>query len=384
MPIPRQTVSSADNATLFNSDGSSHIDLFSANGTLLLGHGHSRVVDALIEQARKVWITGRLDTDTRLIAYQMVQRRLPAHLRVAGFYSTGMEAAELALRATRVITARKDFIGFAKCMHGKSIATAFLAWESPFGHDVPGIERVPFPTPDTTDAVLARAAEILGERRTAAVFLEAIQGSGGGASVSAGFCRRLRELCTETGTLLVADEILTGFHRTGPLFFCDRFPLDPDLILAGKCIGNGFPVSVVLMRREHELTPQMLPYSTFSENALAMAAVVGTLRAVEQMPVEQLAADIETRIRAHLEGFCADGVGLTVFGALCLVDAGDTGLAEAIAHRCYDRGVLISQAGPMLRLLPPLTIGPAQLETGLTIVADAITESQRSAAADPR
>ena len=85
-------------------------------------------------------------------------------------------------------------------MHGKSIATAFLAWESQFGHALTGVERVPFPTTDNTNAVLERLAEILRRRQTAAVFLEAIQDSGGGASVTGDFCRALRTLCTETET----------------------------------------------------------------------------------------------------------------------------------------------------------------------------------------
>jgi hypothetical protein len=96
MSTPRKTVVSAVNATLRNEDGSTHTDLFAANGTLLLGHSNPAIVSALAEQAHNVWITGRLDTDTRLAAYRLVEQRLPERSRVAGFYSTGMEAAESA------------------------------------------------------------------------------------------------------------------------------------------------------------------------------------------------------------------------------------------------------------------------------------------------
>jgi acetylornithine/succinyldiaminopimelate/putrescine aminotransferase len=381
MSTPRKAVVSADNATLRNADGSSHIDLFAANGTLLLGHSNPAIVGPMVEQTQKVWITGRLETDIRLDAYRIVEQVLPERLRVAGFYSTGMEAAEFALRASRVITGRKDFVGFAKCMHGKSVATAFLAWQSPFGHGLPGVERVPFPTPDNAEAVLAQLSDILSKEHTAAVFLEAIQGSGGGDSVTGDFCRALRQLCTETRTLLVADEILTGFHRTGALFFHDRFPLEPDMVLAGKCMGNGFPVSAVLTRREYEITPQMLPFSTYSENALAMAAVVGTLREIERLPVERMAADIEARIRSHLGAFAPEPMKLTVFGGLCIMDTGDAFCAKTIADRCYDQGVLVSQAGPILRLLPPLTIEPTQLEQGLTVLEAVMAETFAAPAA---
>ena len=383
MSTPRKTVVSADNATLRNEDGSTHTDLFAANGTLLLGHSNPEIVRTLAEQAQKVWITGRLDTDTRLAAYRLVEQRLPERLRVAGFYSTGMEAGEFALRAARVLTGRKNFVGFAKCMHGKSIATASLAWESQFGHDLTGVERLPFPTADSADAVLSRLSEILREERTAAVFLEAIQGSGGGASVTGDFSRSLRALCTETQTLLVADESLAGFHRTGPLFFHDRLELEPDIVLAGKCMGNGFPVSAVLMRREYEISPQMLPFSTYAENALAMAAVVGTLSEIARLPVERLAADIETQIRRHLGRFSTGHVKLTAVGALCIIDVGDARSAQMIADRSYEEGVLISQAGPILRLLPPLTIEPARLEHGLSIIAGIMSDTF-AAGADAR
>mgnify|MGYP006270782557 CR=1 FL=1 len=375
MSNSRKAVVSATNATLVNEDQSSHIDLFAANGTLLLGHSNPTAVEALVAQARKVWITGRLDTDTRLLAYASVEDMLPDPLKVAGFYSTGMEAAEFALRASRVLTGRKDVVGFDRCMHGKSSATAFLAWPNPFGHDLPGFHRVPFPTPETADDALARLEQVLGRRQTAAVFLEAIQGSGGGASVSSEFCESLRKLCSDTGTLLVADEILTGFHRTGPLFFYQRFPLEPDIVLAGKCMGNGFPVSAVLMGRDHELSARMLPYSTYSENALAMAAIVGTLQEIKRLPVERLAMDIQQAIRTSLDTFHPESIRLTVYGAMCIIDLGDSQIAAAIANQCYDGGVLVSQAGPILRLLPPLTIPTAELEQGLATLAAALDDN---------
>ncbi|AUB79711.1 aminotransferase class III-fold pyridoxal phosphate-dependent enzyme [Candidatus Thiodictyon syntrophicum] len=372
MSTPRKTVTFAANAILRNVDDTQVIDLFAANGTLLLGHCHPAVVKALIEQSEKVWNTARLDTDTRVLATRLVEEMIPARFKVSGFYSTGMEAAEFALRAVRVLTGRKDFVGFAKSMHGKSIATAFLAWDSVYGHAIPGVTRLPFPTKDVAADVLAAIEPVLARGTTAAVFLEALQGSGGGATVDAGFCRDLTALCRTHGTLLVLDEILTGFHRTGPLFFYERFPLEPDIILAGKCMGSGFPVSAVLMRRNLEVTPGMLPYSTYAENALAAAAVVGTLQEMARLPVREMAQAIEAQISRHLAASAPAAFQVTLFGALCIIDCGNGTLAERIADACYDHGVLISQAGPILRLLPPVTIEAAVLEQALTVLDGAI------------
>jgi acetylornithine/succinyldiaminopimelate/putrescine aminotransferase len=364
----RKTVSHASNATLFNADGSSHTDLFGANGTVLLGHSNEAIVAAVREQNEKVWITGRLDSDVRLEAKALVEAAIPESHYLSGFYTTGMEAAEFALRAARVLTGRKDVLGFAKAMHGKSMATAFLAWENPFGYPLEGFHRLPFPSSDQCEVTLEGLKKRLAMGTTAAVFLEAIQGSGGGSVVDPAFCRELRALCTEHDTLLVVDEILTGFHRSGPLFFHSRFELDPDLVLIGKCMGNGFPVSGVVMRRGMEIKPQMLPFSTYAENALAAAAVVGTLKEINRLPIQSLTDMVEARIRHWLGQLPPNDFRITAYGAMCIIDTGNPAGAQQIGDRSYESGVLISTAGPIMRFLPPITIEQAQLDAALEIV----------------
>lgn len=374
MSAERKVIARARNATLFNTDGTRHVDLFGANGTVLLGHSNEVVVSALREQNEKVWITGRIDSDVRLKAKSMVEAAIPQSHYLSGFYTTGMEAAEFALRAVRVLTGRKDVLGFAKAMHGKSMATAFLAWDNPFGYPLEGFRRLPFPTAENAAQVLERLQTVLARRNTAAVFLEAIQGSGGGSVVDADFCNQLRGMCTEFGTLLVADEILTGFHRSGPLFFHSRFDLDPDLILIGKCVGNGFPVSGVVKRRGLELQPQMLPFSTYSENALAAAAVVGTLAEIERLPIQEMAARIDTTVSQFLKRLPAESFSASTFGAMSIIETKDAAKSQRIADRSYEQGVLISQAGPILRFLPPVTIETQELEHAMQVVTDIMAD----------
>jgi acetylornithine/succinyldiaminopimelate/putrescine aminotransferase len=374
MSAERKTIVKAQNATLFNVDGTSHIDLFGANGTVLLGHSNAAVVGALREQNEKVWITGRIDSDVRLKAKSMVEAAIPQSHYLSGFYTTGMEAAEFALRAVRVLTGRKDVVGFAKAMHGKSMATAFLAWDNRFGYPLEGFQRLPFPTEENASQVLEQLQAALEGRKTAAVFLEVIQGSGGGSVVDADFCKQLRRICSESGTLLVTDEILTGFHRSGPLFFHSRFDLDPDLILFGKCVGNGFPVSGVVKRRGLELQPQMLPFSTYSENALAAAAVVGTLSEIERLPIQEMAERAGNTISRFLDRLPTESFSASTFGAMSIVESKDAAISQRIADRSYERGVLISQAGPILRFLPPVTIETQELEHAMQIVTDIMTD----------
>lgn len=375
MTALRKTVASAYNATLFNTDGSTHTDLFGANGTLLLGHCNPVVVQALAEQNQKVWITGRINSDTRLLAFHTVEQMIPKTHFVSGFYTTGMEAAEFALRASRILTGRKDFIGFAKSMHGKSMATAFLAWDNPSGYAIPGIIRLPFPIADQASSVLAQLDSVLSLRATAAVFLEVFQGSGGGEKADFDFCHSLTTLCKKSGTLLVVDEILTGFYRTGSLFFYSHFPLEPDIILAGKCIGNGFPVSAVLMRRGLEINSQMLPYSTYAENSLASAAVVGTLSEIVRLPIADMVNAINALIATHLSTVEFSSYKVNGQGALWIVDTGNVEIAQKIANDAYENGVLISQAGSIIRLLPPITIELDLLEKAMTCICATVRKN---------
>ena len=369
---PMKTIVSAQNATIYNDDGSTHIDLLGANGTILLGHCHPSVVKELAEQSQKVWITGRLNTNTRLLAKELVEKIIPQNYYVSGFYSTGMEAAEFALRASRVLTRRKNLVGFDQSMHGKSMATAYLAWPNDYGYPQPGFVRLPFPSTDQSDNVLKKLEMTLSQKDTAAVFLEPIQGSGGGAVADRNFCQSLTDLCKKYETLLIVDEILTGFYRTGSLFFHSRLPLDPDIILIGKCIGNGFPVSAVLMRRDLETHSKMLPFSTYAENSLAAAAIIGTLGEMRKLPIETMANSIDRTINLYLHSIVPDSFNLSIYGAFCIMDTRDPAIAKSIADDCYLEGLIISQAGSVIRLFPPITIEGGQLEKALNILNHAI------------
>lgn len=370
-----KTIASARNSILYNDDESTHIDLLGANGTLLLGHCHPAVVQELNQQSDRVWITGRLETTTRKLATKLVEEMIPSDYYVSGFYSTGMEAAEFAIRAARVLTQRKNLVGFDRAMHGKSVATAYLAWPNANGYAQPGFVRLPFPSANPSDDILAELETTLSRQETAAVFLEAIQGSAGGAVADERFCRALTDLCKKYKTLLIVDEILTGFYRTGLLFFHSRLPLEPDMILVGKCIGNGFPISAVLMRRSLETNAKMLPYSTYADNSLAAAAAIGTLGEMKKLPIEEMAATLEKTMALYLNGILPESFNLTIYGALCIIDTADAVLAKSIADDCYRQGTLVSQAGSVIRLFPPLTIELEIFETALQTVVHSVLKN---------
>ena len=134
------------------------------------------------------------------------------------------------------------------------------------------------------------------------------------------FCQEAHRICQATGTLLLFDEILTGFYRTGTAFCHTNIGFMPDIVLIGKIMGNGFPVSGVIIDKHHDVTPAMLPGSTYAGNPLTASAVIGTLRAMRAMPIEDMVADIERKITSTFSGLQDAGFALRGKGALWILE----------------------------------------------------------------
>ncbi len=362
----------AENDILFNEDGTHQIDMFGANGTVLLGHANPSINKVMHEQLDQIWSSGLLETPVRGRARELVESYFPSTHGLAVFYSTGMEAVEFAIRACRVTTGRKDLIGFESSMHGKSMATAYLAWENPFGYQLPGFHRLPFPKPDTEADTLERIGDLLKGRNVAAVFVEPIQGSGGGYEASTEFYQQLYALCRQYETLLLFDEILAGFYRTGTAFYHTKLGFTPDVVTLGKIMGNGFPVSGVIMDRRYPIQPTMLPGSTYAGNPLATAAVVGTMDTLAGMDIEDKTARIEQAVKARMGELSAEGFIMRGCGALWVFHFSQPEQAYEVAMAAYKRGVFVSQAGSLIRLMPAATIEPDNLSTALNVVAEEI------------
>ena len=362
------------NDQLWDVDGRCYTDLMTGFGAAILGHANPRIAEALKQQADRLWITGRMPTAVADRATGMVDGMLPDPLRCAGFYSTGMEAAEFAIRVARDTTGRGRMVGFGRSMHGKSLATAALCWPNEL-MPVPGIHRIPYFPEKSADCILAELREALDHSPAAAVFLEPVQGSGGGHGGDAEFCRELQKIVHEAGALLVVDEILLGFHRTGPRFHHETLGLQPDILLTGKTMGNGFPVSCVSVRRDIEMRPSMLPGSTFSGNPLAMATVVATLAEMQRLDLPQMIEGIAQIVTSELaelpEGFELRGSG--AFWVMMLPNGMDAG---AVTQSASEAGVILSGFGSFVRLLPAATIEPFRLREACRTLRSIVAEAQ--------
>ena len=341
--------------------GERRLDLLMGFGSAFLGHAHPLVTAKLQEQAGRLWNCARLATDGRLRVDALLAELLPQGLRMGGFCSSGMEAAEFAMRVAATHTGRSHFAGFSHSMHGRSAMTAGLCWENaPLHPDK--LHRLPFIDEAGEGAILDQLGDLLRKRHVAALFVEPIQGSHLAYEASEDFYRKAMALCRENGTLCVFDEILTSLYRTGTTFHFDRLGELPDVLLFAKNMGNGFPISAVAVGRDIAIRAGAFPGSTFSGNPLAMAAIEGTLTAMRGLPMGALVERLGQTIAATLAPLKGCGVTLRGRGALWCLDLGDRIRKEEAIAAVHDAGVLIGSVGGVIRLLPAANLDPARLQ----------------------
>jgi acetylornithine/succinyldiaminopimelate/putrescine aminotransferase len=350
-------------------DGREYIDLMSGFGAVFLGHCRPDIADALKRQADSLWACARFEHPASADAQRAVDALLPAGYRFGGLYSTGMEVAEFAMRVAARHTGRREFVGFASSMHGKSVATAALAWaNAPVGSAQ--MHLLPFVSSATEDQIVEQLTRLLQGGRIAALFVEPIQGSNGGHEGSTAFYGRLVEACHAHGALCIFDEILTGLYRTGPCFHSDSLAARPDILLFAKSMGNGFPVSGIALREPLGIAADALPGSTFSGNPLAAATVAATLDAMASLNMAALVAGIDRSVQQRFASR-SDLFTLRGRGALWVLQASARVDMPTALEGIRAQGVLASSHGRCIRLLPAATIASEDLDHACQVIEQA-------------
>jgi acetylornithine/succinyldiaminopimelate/putrescine aminotransferase len=255
-------------------------------------------------------------------------------------------------------TGRTAIVGFRHNHHGKSLAVQNITGVDA---DLPVLDSfhpLPF-IPGCTEAeVLDHVDQLLRSVHPAAVFVEPMQGRGGGHEASPAFYEELQRRCAEREILVICDEIFCGGHRTGPFLLHRRLGLRPDIVLIGKAIANGFPAAGVLLADGWDIHPKDFRFSsTFSDNPLACAAVVGTLEEMERIDVEAAV----TAIEAALRGIDVEPTQMRLRGAACFVDMPSDEAAASVHDHLFRERVLALRRGRTIGLWPPATIEPAHL-----------------------
>ena len=394
----------AQGATITDVDGNTFIDFVGGVGVMNVGHNHPRVVQAIHEQADLF-----LHTDFTVVAYELyveLAERLGRLAPISGetrgaFFNAGTEAVENAVKLARLRTGRHAVIAFEGAFHGRTLLALTMTsrthpYKTGLGPFAPEVYRAPFPSayrgPDA-EAALAALERMLsthvGADHVAAIVFEPQQGEGGFIPADPAFVRGLRRLSDEHGIVLVADEVQTGFGRTGKMFAMEHFDVEPDLLVVAKSIAGGLPLSGVIGRAELMDDPHDGAIGgTFIGNPVALAAATAVLDVFEEERLVDRAVLVGELLRARMLEWqsrwveIGDVRGLGAMLALELVRDPEAKtpapeLAEAIVEAALRRGLILLKAGVYgncIRVLCPLTISEAELDEGLDVWEEALAE----------
>jgi 4-aminobutyrate aminotransferase / (S)-3-amino-2-methylpropionate transaminase / 5-aminovalerate transaminase len=390
-------------ATLTDVDGNTFIDFAGGVGCLNVGHAHPRVVDAVQKQAARF-----LHTDFTILPYDVYityAERLLALAPFSGpakaaFFNAGTEAVENAVKFARAYTKRSGVIAFENAFHGRtllslSLTAKFHPYKAGLGPFAPEVYRAPFPyeyrgvTPaDAFRALERMLATYVPAETVAAIIVEPVQGEGGFIPASGEYLRALRQLCDETGIVLIVDEVQTGFGRTGKLFAIEHAEVEPDLMTVAKSIAAGLPLSGVLGKAEIMDAPaEGAVGGTYVGNPVALAAASAVLDVIQDEGLVDRAQRIGEVIRGRMLAWqqryrqIGDVRGLGAMLALELVEgfraepAPD--LATAVVEEAAERGLLLLKAGTYsncIRVLCPLVISDAEVDEALDAWEEALDE----------
>jgi 4-aminobutyrate aminotransferase/(S)-3-amino-2-methylpropionate transaminase len=384
-------------ALLEDVDGNTLIDLGAGIGVANTGHCNEALVRAISEQAGKL-IHGSINVtpyEGYIRLCEKLNRATPGtHAKKSFLANSGAEAVENAIKIARAATNRQAVICFDHGFHGRTFMGMTLTskakpYKSGFAPFMPEVYRAPYPyayrwpsancVDEAFAAFEAVATHQVGPTNVAAVILELVLGEGGFVVAPKEYLAKLRDYCTKHGIVLIADEIQTGFGRTGTLFASEQLGLVPDLITTAKGLGGGMPISAVTGRAELMDAPLEGGIGgTFGGNPLACAAALAVFEQFGSLKLAPLTEKLTKRLDGWKEKFpvVGDARGLGPMRAIELVKDRATKepwpeAAKSLVKHCYERGVVIMTAGTngnVVRLLPPLVIEPAQLDEALDVL----------------
>ncbi len=395
-------VDSALGSVVTDVDGNRLLDLTGGIGCLAVGHSHPHVVEAVQKQAARF-----LHTDFAVVPYEIyttVAERLVAAAPFSGparavFFNSGAEAVENAVKIARLATKRPAVIAFEGGFHGRTLlALTMTSKANPYkvglGPLAPAVYHLPYAQdyrgPSSSEALAALERALVTQvapTEVAAIVIEPIQGEGGFVPAPKEFLQGLRQICDEHGIVFVADEVQTGFGRTGTMFAIEHYGIEPDLVVVAKSLASGLPLSGVLGKAEIMNAPHEGAIGgTYSGNPVALAAANAVLDVIESEHLNErakkLGETIETRMNVWRDRFVqiGDVRGRGAMLAIELVrDRGSKEPAPELASRAIEealqRGLLLLKAGlysNCVRVLAPLVITDDELAEALDVWEEAL------------
>src|SRR5699024_193786 len=317
------------------------------------------------------------------------------------FFNSGAEAVENAVKIARRYTGRKAVISFDRSFHGRTMLTMTLTGKvgsikKGFGPLASDVHQVPYPysfKDERTDEEIINELKRLFEvtvspEEVAAIIMEPVQGDGGIIVPSQQFVQAIRDICDEHGIVFIADEIQTGFGRTGKMFAMDHFGTHADLTVMSKSIAAGIPLSAVTGKDEIVNFPNVKELGgTLSGNTLGCVASLEVIKMIEEGNLLERGQEIGAKVKEALD-FPSKHIGeVRVLGAMIGIEivkdketkASHREFVGEVVSECFKRGLLFMRAadGDVIRLLPPLIITDEQLEEAMSILKDVIQQLEK-------
>jgi acetylornithine/N-succinyldiaminopimelate aminotransferase len=368
-------ISKAEGLYLYDVSGKQYLDLIGGISVCNTGHRHPRVVQAIKDQADKylhLLVYGELIQSPQVQYAALLAANLPASLNTVYFTNSGTEATEGAMKLAKRVTRRTDIVAFRQSYHGSTQGALSVMgdeyWRNAFRPLLPGIRHEGYNSATALAAVTDR---------TACVIAETVQAERGVYEPDKVWLQQLRQRCDETGSLLILDEIQTGFGRTGSLWGFERFGVVPDILLLGKALGGGLPMGAFIadQAKMHTLTgdPVLGHITTFGGHPLCCAAGLASLQVLlEEGWIGQVARkeQLFRRLLVHPAIRAIRSCGL-----LIAVEFDSFEQNKRIIDACIEKGLLTDWylfAPQCLRIAPPLPIRDEEIEKACSIILSAI------------
>ncbi|MBI2279498.1 MAG: aspartate aminotransferase family protein [Bacteroidetes bacterium] len=369
-------IEKAEGMYMYGVDGKKYMDLISGISVSNLGHRHPNVINAVKEQLEKytyLMVYGEFVQSPQVKLAQLLTQQLPSSLNSCYFVNSGSEANEGAMKLAKRYTGRREIISFKNAYHGSTQGCLSIIgsdeFKKPFEPLLPDITQLEFNNESDLAAI---------STKTACVIVEPIMGEAGVIAPTNHFLQKLRNRCTETGTLLIFDEIQTGFGRTGKLFAFEHFGVVPDIITLAKAMGGGFPIGAFISSIEImsslKTNPILGHITTFGGHPISCAAAFSNLHTL--LTNKELINTVTTKEQLFKKLLVHTKIKeVRSFGLLLAVEFDSFETNKAIIDRCIENGVLTDWFlfnDKSLRIAPPLIITENEIETACKVILEAI------------
>ena len=357
---------------VFDSEGRKYVDFIAGHGSVVLGHCNPRIVETIKSQSQILSVCNEsFYNDKRAELTETLCKIAPQGLEKVFLTNSGTEAVEAAFKLARSTTGKKEIIAVIGGFHGRTLGALSLTWRKDFKEPfIPLLSDVKHVRYDNSDEIKKAISS-----NTAAVIIEPVLGEGGVRIPHEGYLKEVREVCDETGVLMVLDEVQTSFGRTGAFFACNRENVSPDIMCLAKGIANGFPMGAMLSRGDLKFKPKTHG-STFAGNPLACAISLAVIEELQTQNLPQRSKSEGRRFVEKLQSIAKEnkkiaevrGIGLMVALELKAV-------AQPFLQKMQEDGLLALPSGEtILRFLPPLNTQQSSFDSACETIERVLAE----------